>query len=455
MSERGNWSSKFGFVLAAAGSAVGLGNIWKFPYMTYENQGGAFVLIYLLCVLAIGIPIMTAEMMLGRRTQKNAVGAFKELGGNRWKFVGGLGVFTGFILLSYYSVVAGWTLEYVRKSVFGAFTGLTQEQVGAQFVAFVNDPFWQIFWHAAFMCLTVGVVIGGVAKGIERVTKTLMPLLLVIIMILAGQAFMTGGGVETLRFLFLPDFSKTTLDTVLEAVGQAFFSLSLGMGAIITYGSYMNKDDNLPKSALIVSGLDTLVAVLACLVIFPIIFSFDLTPTKSAGIMFTTLPVIFLKMPGGFLFAPLFFLLVAFAALTSTISLLEVVVAYFIDELNWRRKQATLVIGSAVFVLGIFSALSNGAVGILSTINVLGKASTVGVFNTLDYLAANWLLPVGGLLIAIFVGWRLAKTIKQEEFNTGESTILRYGIWDVLLRFVAPIAVTLIIAAVILGREFN
>jgi NSS family neurotransmitter:Na+ symporter len=217
----------------------------------------------------------------------------------------------------------------------------------------------------------------------------------------------------------------------------------------------MNKDDNLPKSALIVSGLDTLVAVLACLVIFPIIFSFDLTPTKSAGIMFTTLPVIFLKMPGGFLFAPLFFLLVAFAALTSTISLLEVVVAYFIDELNWRRKQATLVIGSAVFVLGIFSALSNGAVGILSTINVLGKASTVGVFNTLDYLAANWLLPVGGLLIAIFVGWRLAKTIKQEEFNTGESTILRYGIWDVLLRFVAPIAVTLIIAAVILGREFN
>jgi NSS family neurotransmitter:Na+ symporter len=322
-------------------------------------------------------------------------------------------------------------------------------------VDFVSDPVWQVFWHAMFMTLTVGVVIGGVAKGIERVTKVLMPTLLVIILILAGQAFMTGGGPETLKFLFRPNFSEITLDTVLEAVGQAFFSLSLGMGAIITYGSYMKKQESLPRSALIVCGLDTFIAIMACLVIFPIIFSFDLTPTKSAGILFTTLPVIFLKMPGGFLFAPLFFTLVAFAALTSTISLLEVVVAYFIDELNWKRKQATLLVGVLIFFLGIFSALSNGAVGSLSTFNIIGKQSTAGVFNTLDYIIANWMLPLGGLLIAVFVGWRLTLSVKHEEFHSGESGIFRYGIWDFLLKFVAPLAVALIIAAVMFGREFN
>jgi len=453
--ERGAWSSKFGFILAAAGSAIGLGNIWKFPYITYQNNGGAFVLVYLICIAAIGMPIMIAEMMIGRRTQKNAFGALRELGG-KWKFLGALGVITGFILLSYYSVVAGWTLEYFFKSLAGAFNGLSQQEVGALFGEFVGDPFRQILWHFIFIALTIGVVVGGISSGIERVTKTLMPVLFVIMIILMVQSFMTGGGGQALTFLFRPNFSELTFDSVLEAVGHSFFTLSLGMGAIITYGSYMKPKDSLPRSGLIVCGLDTLVAIMACLVIYPIIFAFDLTPTKGAGILFTTLPVIFAKMPGGAVFGPLFFILVAFAALTSTISLLEVVVSYCIDELKWKRKQATMIVGAAIFVLGILPALSNGAVDSLSNVNIFGKASTAGIFNTFDYLVSNWFLTVGGLLTAIFVGWRLSDSLKDKEFHEGKNTIIHYKIWDFMLKFVAPVAVALIIIAVIfLGKEFN
>ncbi len=453
--DRGSWSSRFGFVVAAAGSAIGLGNIWKFPYITYENDGGAFVLVYLLCIVAIGIPIMTAEMLIGRKTQKNAVGAFKELGGNKWKIVGGLGVVTGFVLLSYYSVIAGWTLEYFFKSVSGSFNGLSEQEVGNQFGTFVTNPFKQVFWHGLFMSLTVFVIMGGVAKGIERVTKILMPVLLGIFVILLIQSLQTGGAGKALTFLFRPNFSELTFDSVLEAVGHSFFTLSLGMGTIITYGSYMRKGDSLPKSALIVSGLDTCIAMVACMVIYPIIFSFDLVPTKSAGILFTTLPVIFVKMPGGTFFAPLFFALVAFAALTSTISLLEVVVSYFVDEFKWERKKATAGTGFLIFMLGILSALSNGAHQGLSNLNIIGKTSTVGFFNTFDYLVSNWMLPIGGLLIAVFVGWILQSSVKEEEFHDGEQTFFKYNHWNFLLRFVSPVAVAIIIIAVIFGREFQ
>lgn len=449
--DRGNWSSRFGFVIAASGSAIGLGNIWKFPYITYENDGGAFVLVYLLCIAAIGIPIMTAEMMLGRKTQKNAVGAFKAMGGNKWKIVGGLGVVTGFVLLSYYSVIAGWTLEYFFKAVTGTFNGLTEQEVGDLFGAFVTNPYKQVFWHGVFMFLTVLVIMGGVSKGIERVTKILMPLLLGIFMILLIQSLQTGGAGKALNFLFRPNFSELTFDSVLEAVGHSFFTLSLGMGTIITYGSYMRKGDSLPKSALIVSGLDTCIALVACMVIFPIIFSFDLVPTKSAGILFTTLPVIFVKMPGGAFFGPLFFILVAFAALTSTISLLEVVVAYFVDEFKWERKKATAGTGFLIFILGILSALSNGAHQGLTNFHIFGKK---GFFNIFDYLVSNWMLPIGGFLIAIFVGWILQSSVKEEEYHDGEQTFFKYKHWNFLLRFVSPVAVAIIIIAVIFGREF-
>ncbi|MCH7754549.1 sodium-dependent transporter [candidate division KSB1 bacterium] len=455
-SERGNWT-KLGFIFAATGSAIGLGNIWKFPYITYENNGGAFVLVYLICIAAIGLPIMIAEMILGRKSQRNAVGAFKAVGGGKWKIVGGLGVITGFVLLSYYSVVAGWTLEYFIKSVTGAFDGMDESEVGKLFGDFLKNPVKQISWHAVFMGLTITIVAGGIVKGIQRITKILMPVLFIIMAILLIQSVFSEGFGQALTFLFRPNFSELTLGSVLEAVGHSFFTLSLGMGAIITYGSYMTDKDSIPKSAIIVCGLDTFVALMACMIIYPIIFTFKISPesmTKSAGILFSTLPIHFLNMPGGFLFGPLFFILVAFAALTSTISLLEVVVAYFIDELGWRRVQATIGLGIVIFVLGIFSALSNGAVPALSSFNLIGKSSTAGFFNTLDYLVSNWLLPVGGFFIAVFVGWRLQVAVKDEEYYKGEKTFLNYRAWNFLIKFVAPVAVAIIIIAVIFGREF-
>lgn len=453
--EREKWGSKIGFILAAAGSAIGLGNIWKFPYMTYTNDGGAFVLMYLISILLIGLPIMIAEIIIGRRTQLSPVGAMTALGGKNWTWLGWLGVATGFIILSYYSVVAGWTLEYVVKSVSGAFNNQTTDQVTQQFVDFVSDPYRQIFWHALFMGITVFVVTGGVSRGIERSARILMPILFIIILILVGLALTTEGAGRAIRFLFRPNFSELSGAGFLEALGHAFFSLSLGMGAMITYGSYMDKKNSIPKAALIVTGLDTMIAILACLMIFPIIMTFDLVPTKSAGILFTTLPVVFMKLPGGYIFSILFFTLVAFAALTSAISLLEVVASYLIDQLKWTRKKATIITGSAIFTFGMFSALSNGAVAWLSNFNIIGRENTVGFFNTFDYLASNFLLPIGGFFIAVFTGWILSKTIKKEEFGLQPSRFFSYSLWDKAIKYLAPLAVGSIIIAVLLGKEFQ
>lgn len=453
--KREKWGSKIGFILAAAGSAIGLGNIWKFPYMTYTNDGGAFVLMYLISILLIGFPIMIAEIIIGRRTQLSPVGAMTAVGGKKWSWLGWLGVATGFIILSYYSVVAGWTLEYVVKSITGAFDNQTTDQVTQQFVDFVSDPYRQIFWHALFMGITVFVVTGGVSRGIERSARILMPILFIIILILVGLALTTEGAGRAITFLFRPNFSELSGAGFLEALGHAFFSLSLGMGAMITYGSYMSDKSSIPKAALIVTGLDTLIAILACLMIFPIIMTFDLVPTKSAGILFTTLPVVFMKLPGGSIFSILFFTLVAFAALTSAISLLEVVASYLIDQLKWGRKKAAMVTGSAIFLFGTFSALSNGAVGWLSDFNIIGRPNTAGFFNTFDYLASNFLLPIGGFFIAVFTGWFLSKSIKKEEFELMTNKFFKYQLWDKAIKYLAPLAVGSIIIAVLFGKEFQ
>ena len=459
MSSSGNgrekWGSNIGFILAAAGSAIGLGNLWKFPYMTYTNDGGAFVLTYLMAILAIGVPIMIAEIIIGRRTQLSPVGAMRSLGGRKWSWLGWLGVTTGFIILSYYSVVAGWTLEYVVKSISGAFIDQSTDQVTQQFVDFVSDPFRQVFWHAVFMGVTMLVVIGGVKAGIERSARILMPILFIIILVLVAVSLSTEGAGRAIKFLFRPNFSELSGAGFLEALGHAFFSLSLGMGAMITYGSYMNKKESIPNAALIVSLLDTVIAILACLIIFPIIMTFDLVPTKSAGILFTTLPVVFMQLPGGTYFSILFFTLVAFAALTSAISLLEVVASYFIDEMKWSRKKSTLITGGAIFVFGTFSALSNGAVGWLSNFNFWGRPATAGFFNTFDYLASNYLLPIGGLFIAIFTGWILSKSLKEDELSSDKKTYFSYNVWHMLIKYFAPVAVGIIILAVLLGKEFQ
>ena len=462
-SPRGQWSGKLGFILAAAGSAVGLGNLWKFPYVTYDNQGGAFVLVYIAAVALVGLPIMMAEIILGRRGGLNPVGTFRRLadghaGGRAWQALGFVGVAAGFIILSYYSVVAGWTLRYIVMAVGGQLGDLAARPHALDdfFGTYAADGGAQVLGHAVFMAATMAAVVFGVKKGIERVATVLMPLLFLILIGLAVYASTTAGFGEAMAFLFTPDFGALTTRSLLEALGQAFFSLSLGMGAILTYGSYMRKDDSIPLSALQISALDTLVGLLACVIMFSIIFTFDMDVSASAGILFTTLPAVFYQLPGGGLLAAGFYVLVAFAALTSTISLLEVVSSYAIDELRWSRRQATLTMGGGIFVFGVLNALSLGANGPLSSLNVFGEGKD-GMFATLDFLAANWLLPVGGLLIAVFAGWVLSARETWDEVRQGhEGGAALYAGWRFLIRFVAPLAVGAIVFSVVfLGMEYQ
>jgi len=449
-----------GFILAAAGSAIGLGNIWKFPYITYENQGGSFVLIYILTMILVGFPIMMAEIVIGRSTQKSPVSAFVALGKKRWSGIGWLGVLTGFVILSYYCVVAGWAVNYFIKCIGWSLNGFTSETastLGDHFGAFLGNSAAQIGFHGLFMILTMSVVIFGIEGGIERLSKILMPLLLMILLILVINSMRSSGFGEAIAFLFKP--GPIGPDGVLEAVGHSFFSLSLGMGAIITYGSYMTKKDSVPGAAGMVCIMDTLIALLACVVMFTIIFTVPEADrgqfSASIGVLFTTLPKMFYSLPGGVILAPLFYMLVAFAALTSTISLLEVEVAFFIDHLKWNRIRATLVMGSAIFLFGILSALSLGASTALSNWSPLGKRAR-GVFNTLDYLAANWFLPVGGIFIAVFVGWGLKSSFTREQVETGHGPWKLHIVWKYLLRVVCPLAIGWIIYSVIFtGKMFN
>ncbi len=460
---RGQWSGKLGFILAAAGSAVGLGNLWKFPYITYENHGGAFVLVYLAAVALVGLPIMLAEIILGRRSQLSPVGAFKKLavglpGGSAWQALGFLGVAAGFVILSYYSVVAGWTLRYTWMAISGQL-GAIANQPGALdtfFGNYVANGGAQIIGNGLFMLLTIGGVYFGVKSGIERVARILMPILVLILLALAVYATTTSGFGKAIAFLFRPNFRELTNHSILEAIGHAFFTLSLGMGAILTYGSYMGKKDSIPLAGLAIAVIDTIIAILACIVMFSVIFTFDMEVSKSAGILFTTVPTVFYQLSGGAWIAASFYILVALAALTSTISLLEVVSSYAIDELKWSRHQATLTMGGAIFLFGILNAVSLGANKSLSTVAFLGK-SHAGIFNTLDYLASNWMLPVGGLLIAVFTGWVMSSGDTWDEIRHGsEGSRSLYDVWRFLIRFTAPVAVGAIIFSIIfLGMEYQ
>jgi NSS family neurotransmitter:Na+ symporter len=460
--KRAQWSGRLGFILAAAGSAIGLGNLWKFPYITYENNGGAFVLVYLAAIALVGAPIMLAEVLLGRRSQRNAVGAFRLLGagkpgGRAWQGIGFLGVMSGFVILSYYSVIAGWTIRYILMAVTGKLGEIAHhpEALESFFTGFLGNSFEQILYLTLFMGATIAVVYFGVGRGIERAAKTLMPLLFAILVVLVVYSFSTPGFRQAAAFLFRPNFGDLTTGSVLEALGHSFFTLSLGMGAMLTYGSYMRKRDSIPKSAITICALDTLIAIMACIIMFSIIFSFDFEVTKSSTILFTTLPVVFFKLPGGDIVSALFYLLVGFAALSSTISLLEVVSSYAIDELGWARRRATLTMGAAIFVFGILSALSNGGSALLSDFNLIGRPSTAGVQGTLDYLASNWFLPVGGLFIALFTGWMLTRDEALEELERGHGRMALFPIWRFVIRFAAPAAVGAIIVSVILGAEYQ
>ncbi|MBX3272282.1 MAG: sodium-dependent transporter [Sandaracinaceae bacterium] len=455
---RSHWGSKAGFVLAAAGSAVGLGNLWKFPYITGENGGGAFVLVYLACILLVGVPIMVGEVFVGKLAQKGPVGAFGDLTprGSPWKLVGALGVVTGFVILSYYSVVAGWAMHYVLLAARGTFSGAdTPEEIaaiGAHFGALYADPTLNVLWHVAFMAITIAIVIAGVQKGVERAGRVLMPALLVVLAALAAYAATLSGFGRAVSFVFGLHTEDLTGAGVLEALGHSFFTLSLGMGAMITYGSYLRREDGVVATSFVISGLDTGVALLACLALFPITFTYGMEPAAGPGLVFVNMPTAFAQMPGGSVWATLFFVLLTFAALTSAVSLLEVVASYFIDELGWSRPRAVAVLGVAILLFGIPSALSGGTElfgsGFSTAIaGALGQERGKNWFDGLDYLASNWMLPLGGLGLALFAGWRLDDVKRRAALSEGGTfgrIVPLYLGWLWLLRIVAPIAIVLV-----------
>lgn len=459
--KREHWGSRTGFVIAAAGSAIGLGNLWKFPYITWNNDGGAFVLVYLLCILVVGLPIMMAEILVGKKTQSDAVGAMKKAVGRGWGLVGAWGVFTGFVILGYYSVVAGWTLNYFVKCIGWSINGFPEgAALGSAFDGFIANGPLQVMLAGLFSLATMAVIHMGVGKGIERITQILMPALGVILLLLIVSALSMSGAGEALAFIFRPNFSSLEPGAILEALGHAFFTLSLGMGAMITYGSYLGRKQSVVSAAGMVVLLDTLIAVVATVIMFSVIFSVpgmeQEVGKSTAGMLFITLPQLFYTdVPMGFILAPLFFVLVGFAALTSTISLLEVVVAYFIDEKNWTRRKATLVCGGVTFIVTTLCALSLGANEGLSSFEVF--AGKGGMFSTLDHLASNWLLPIGGFCITVGVGWFMTKEETMAEL-VDETTPgwFSYSAWHFAIRYVAPAAVAAIIGAVIFfGVDFS
>ncbi len=568
--ERAHWKSRFGFILAAAGSAIGLGNIWKFPYITGENGGGWFVLIYLACILLVGLPIMVAEIMIGRAAQKQPVGAFETLqeGKTAWGAIGWMGVAAGFIILSYYAVVAGWAMDYTLKSM-ANYTGpvhaeaqleaakyiastdvdemrtvltthlgereakddvvairqtvkpsvwkdydrfkaamaeapdkdvarerllldptvkehvetaealdeeieaakasameeaqsyyaghdddsiireaetskrreITFNKVQETFLTTATDGWTASLWTALFMCLTIIIVAGGVSAGIERTCQILMPLLFALICVMVVYGMFQPGFGQTIDFVFKPDLTKLKPSGVLEALGHAFFTLSLGMGAMITYGSYQQSKTGLFKQSLLIAGLDTAIALLACLMIYPIVFSYGQEPDAGPGLVFMSMPLAFAEIgTGGMLLAIIFFGLLVFAALTSAISLLEVVASYFIDQKGWTRPRAAWTLGGVILLFGLPSAFSlDGDFMMTGWEPSFGK----NFFDTMDYLASNWMLPMGGLFIALYAGWVMPRKMQIAEVE--DSSSLLFQGWLLLVRFVAPALVILVL----------
>ena len=435
--KRENWTSKLGFILAASGSAIGLGNIWRFPYITGTNGGAIFLLIYLGIIFLIGYPIIVSEMAIGRKTEKNPIGAFKALAPNTpWWLLGALGVLTGFIILSYYSVVAGWAMAYIIKGINSFNPGVNFAELFTNHISSIGEP---IFWHFGFMFLTILIISAGIVKGIQKVVKVLMPLLLFIIGILIIRSLTLPGAFEGLEFYLKPDFSKITLNTFTAAISQSFFTLSLGMGCMITYGSYLSKNDNINDSAAYVIGFDTLFAILAGLAIFPAVFALGFDPGAGPGLTFITLPAVFANMPLGNIFGMLFFLLITIAALTSSISLLEVVVAYVIDEKNWSRKKASYILGGFIFLAGIPTILGYS---VFSNFSFLGK----DVLDTYDWFTNSIFLPVGGLLTSIFVGYVWQAKNAAREANKARGKISIGNGYTILIKYIVPIAIFIILA---------
>lgn len=435
------FSSNLGAILAATGGAIGLGNIWRFPYTVGENGGGAFILLYIAFVFLLGVPVMMSEIIIGRRSQKNVVGAFKVLAPKHkaWMGVGILGIAAAFIIYAFYSVVAGWTLNYIVLSGSGQLSGKNPMEISQLFADFTQGSFWPLLYQFIFLGLTGGIVILGVQKGIEKYTKILMPILFLLIILLCVRSLTLDGAKKGIDFLFMPDFTNLTEKSVLEALGQALFSLSIGMGALITYGSYIRKQDNLFTTSLWIAGADTFIAILAGVAIFPAVFAFGKNPADGPSLVYDVLPNVFNSMPGGMIFAVVFFILLSIAALTSTISLLEVLVLWVVEELHWSRRKAAFIISLIVFTLGAFCALSFGP---LNNAKILGLT----VFEFCDHLTAIYMMPIGALLFTLFIGWYLPKADVYDELsNSGKLKARYFKVFYFIVKYIAPIVLAVIL----------
>ncbi len=448
--QREHWGGKLGFILAAAGSAVGLGNIWKFPYITGENGGSAFIIIYLICILIVGVPVLLAEVLLGRYSQRGPISTFKLYAKKHrpfWMAVGGLFFLTGLIILSYYNVVAGWSMGYMVESVIGNISAFSSSGDAAQhFNQLVSNPLWIIFWQFLFVAAGGLIVYFGVKNGIEKIARLLMPIFFIILLSLVIWGISLEGSEKGLNFLLKPDWSTVSYKTILIALGHAFFTLSVGMGVLLVYGSYINKTDNIVFCGIMIAILDTMIALMAGLAIFTSVFAMGFNPAEGPGLVFHVLPAVFSSIPHGGIFSTLFFFLLSIAALTSTISILEMLVSSIMDETRLSRHHIVIGASALVFVLGIPSALSFGGWSHIGLWNL-------NIFDVMDYLSANILLPLGGMLVAIFVGWYLSKKDVLYELHQGfglTTTKRNIGrVWLFLVKYVAPILIFLVFLSAI------
>jgi neurotransmitter:Na+ symporter, NSS family len=434
---RGAWKNRWTFMLATAGSAIGLGNIWKLPYMIGVNGGSAFVLVFIACIFFVGIPLMMTEVMLGRRAQKNPLDGMKALAieansTSAWRYIGGMGMVTGLLILSFYSVIGGWVLSYISASATGTFANINAQQSTANFNQLLSSPLTLLFWHTIFMCLTMGVVARGVNSGLEKANNFLIPALFAILLVLLGYSMSVGDMRSAAAFMFTPDFSKITPVAVLSALGHAFFSLSLGMGSVMVYGSYLQRDVSIARTSIYIAIADTMLGLLVGLAIYSLVFANQLAPNAGPGLIFQTLPIAFGHMPAGSLVATLFFILVAFAAWTSAISLVEPTIAWVVENTKIKRPIAAFTLGFVIWLLGITVVLS---------FNVWQDVTIVfglNIFDTLDKLTSTILLPLGGLLMAIFAGYVMKKTHIQDELDVGKTG---FKMWRISNNYIAPVAI--------------
>lgn len=434
---RSAWRNRWTFILATAGSAIGLGNIWKLPYMIGVNGGSAFVLVFIACIFFVGIPLMMTEILLGRRAQKNPLNGIETLAieanaSPHWKYLGGMGMITGLLILSFYSVIGGWVLSFIGTAASGGFTGMDGAQSTANFNQLLASPLTLLFWHTVFMIMTMSVVARGVNSGLEKANNILIPALFAILLILLGYSMSVGDMNASFRFMFSPDFSKITPVTVLSALGHAFFSLSLGMGSVMVYGSYLQRDVSIARATIYIALVDTLLGLLIGLAIYALVFANQLAPNAGPGLIFQTLPIAFGQMPSGSLIATLFFILVAFAAWTSAISLVEPTIAWVVENTQISRKVATTTLGLIIWLIGISVVLSFNE---WQNVNLIFG---LNIFDTLDKLTSTILLPLGGLLIAIFAGYFMQKDHVQEELNLHQWS---FKAWVFMNNVIAPIGI--------------